>query len=116
MARGFGDPAARVILIAEWTGLAGRVVTNLEGRRLVFDDRRAQQNAFRTSLTAQADQISDTLPECAGGSAPEIAGREKGNQGLVSQIVGPLYERFDFLRLPAALPREELARMRANRF
>jgi transcriptional regulator with XRE-family HTH domain len=98
MAREFGDPAARVILIAEWTGLAGRVVTSLEGRRLVFDDRRAQQDTFRTSLTAQADQISDTLPE------------------LVSQLLVPLYERFDFFRLPAALPREELAQMRANRF
>ena len=46
----------------------------------------------------QADQISDGLPE------------------LVGKLVAPLYELFDFFQLPGALPAEELARMRANRF
>jgi len=98
MARKFGDDTARVILVVEWTGLAGRVLSNLEGRRLVFDNRQAQQNIFRTTLTAQADQINDSLPE------------------LVTQVIAPLYALFDFFRLPATLPAEELGRMRANRF
>jgi hypothetical protein len=98
MARELGDATAQVILVAEWTGLAGRVLTSLEGRRFMFEDRRTQQDSFRTTLTAQADQISDSLPE------------------LVAQVLASLYERFDFFRLPAALPGEELARMRANRF
>jgi hypothetical protein len=98
MAAEMGDPVAQVTIIVEWTGLAGRVVTNLERRRLVFDRHRAQQEQFRNSLTVQADQINNSLPE------------------LVSKLIEPLFELFDFFQLPAALPAEELARMRANRF
>jgi hypothetical protein len=98
MAIEFGDPQARVNFVVELTGLAGRHLTHLERTRLIFDDHRTQQGRFRTSLTVQADQISDALPE------------------LVSQLVVPLYELFVFFRLPANLPAEELARMRANRF
>jgi hypothetical protein len=98
MAAEFGDPAAQVTIRVEWTGLAGRVLTHLEGRRLLFDHHRAQQDTFRNGLVVQADRISDGLPE------------------LVGRLVMPLYELFDFFRLPVALPAEELTRMRANRF
>jgi hypothetical protein len=98
MASEFGDPAANVTIIAEWTGIAGRAITSLDRRRLVFDDRRAQQNQYRGGLTVQADKISDSLPELVGG------------------LIKPLYEVFDFFRLPESLPAEELSRMRANRF
>ena len=94
-----GDASASVTVVVEWTGLEGRSITHLEHRRIIFDDAHyAHQNMFRNSLTVQADQISDALPE------------------LVAKLVSPLYELFDFFRLPAALPAEELARMRSNRF
>jgi hypothetical protein len=98
MATELGDPSAQVVIIAEWTGLRGRSLASLEGNRLLMDNRKAQQDVFRTNLTVQADQINGALPE------------------LVGRIVSPLYELFDFFRLPATLPAEELARMRANRF
>jgi hypothetical protein len=99
VARELGDASVNVTIVVEWTGLEGRSITSLEHSRLIFDDaHRAHQNTFRNSLTVQADQISDALPE------------------LVSKLVSPLYELFDFFRLPAALPAEELAKMRANRF
>jgi hypothetical protein len=98
MARELGDPSAKVTIIVEWTGLAGRTLIHLEGRRLMFEHYRAQQESFRSNLTVAADQISDALPE------------------LVRKLVTPLYELFDFCRLPEALPAEELTRMRAHRF
>jgi hypothetical protein len=98
MAAQFGDPQARVVMIVEWTGLDGRRLFHLEGRRLMFGDRTAHQNQLRTSLTVQADQINDALPE------------------LVGKLISPLYELFDFFVLPPQLVVEELTRMRANRF
>jgi hypothetical protein len=98
MAVALGDPAAQVTILTEWTGLTGRSLTNLERRRIVFDEHRSQQPVYRRHLTVQADQINNMLPE------------------LVTQVIVPLYELFDFFRLPANLPAEELARMRANRF
>jgi hypothetical protein len=98
MARELGDPSAKVTIITEWTELAGRTLIHLEGRRLIFDHYRAQQENFRNNLTVAADQISDALPE------------------LVRKLITPLYELFDFFKLPEALPAEELARMRAHRF
>ncbi|MDP1952261.1 MAG: hypothetical protein Q8K27_00855, partial [Betaproteobacteria bacterium] len=50
-----------------------------------FDRHTAQQGAIRTNLTVQADQISDSLPE------------------LVSRLILPIYELFDFFTLPAQL-------------
>jgi hypothetical protein len=98
MAAEFGDPAAQITILVEWTGLAGRALTHLERTHLLFDHHRAQQDVFRNGLVVQADKISEGLPE------------------LVARLIVPLYELFDFFRLPAALPAEELARMRANRF
>jgi hypothetical protein len=98
MAGELGDPSAEVILVAEWTGLAGRQLNHLERRRLIHTRRVSQQDAFRTNISVQADQISAALPE------------------LVAKIIAPLYELFDFFQIPAALPAEELTRMRSNRF
>jgi hypothetical protein len=98
MATELGDPDAQVTIIVEWTGLAGRGLTHLEGRRIIFDRHHTQQDNFRSSLSVQANQISDGLAESVG------------------KLVVPLYELFDFFRLPGGLPAEELARMRSNRF
>ena len=93
-----GDPAASVTMIVKWSGLAGRGLTSLDGRRLIFDRHHAQQDMFTNSLTVQANQIRDSLPE------------------LVDKLVRPLYELFDFFRLPEALPAEELKMMRTHIF
>ena len=98
MARELGDATATVTIIVRWTGLAGRSLTSLDRRRLVFERHHAQQDAFSSSLTVQADQIGNSLPE------------------LVDRLVRPLYELFDFFRLPQALPAEELRMMRSHMF
>ena len=70
----------------------------MEGTRLIFGGHTSHQDTYRGTLTVRADQITDALPE------------------LVGQLVTPLYEVFDFFRLPASLVSEELSRMRSNRF
>ncbi len=98
MAVEFGDPTATITALFEWTGLQGRAITHLARTRSVFDDHISQQGTFRTTISAQADQVATALPE------------------LVGKVVRPLYELFDFFRIPDALPAEELTKMRANRF
>ena len=69
-------------MIVEWSGLEGRELAHLEGRRMIFGGHASHQNVFRNTLSVRADQISDGLPE------------------LVGQLVTPLYELFDFFRTP----------------
>ncbi len=99
MARQFGAERARVVFIAEWTGLAGRrLAAFVNPNRLLEENYVARQDTYHASLEVQADQIEDTLPE------------------LVDRIVRPLYELFDFFTPPPTLVAEELARMRSHRF
>jgi hypothetical protein len=98
MARLLGDPSCEVIMQVEWTGLAGRAVVSMSGQRAMFGDHKAHQDRFRTSLSVRADEISNLLPE------------------LVGQVIRPLYELFDFLRVPDNLAAIELSKMRAHRF
>lgn len=99
LAAQLGDSAASLTIGFEWSGLSGReIVTLANSNRWVMEGHIAQQAVYRKTMSIQADQISGALPE------------------LVSQVVGPLYELFDFFRLPAQLVTEELASMRGNRF
>jgi transcriptional regulator with XRE-family HTH domain len=98
IARQLGAPQAKMVLMAEWAGLNGRELTHLDGTRVLFESHLSHQDKYCSNLTAQADQIGDTLPE------------------LVHRALHPLYELFDFFQLPMTLVTEELARMRANRF
>lgn len=94
-----GAPTATVTIGFEWSGLSGRqIVTIGNPNRWVMEGHVAQQDVFRKTMSVQADQIGGALPE------------------LVAQVVTPLYELFDFFRLPAKLVAEELASMRTNRF
>lgn len=94
MARQFGAPQARIVLIAEWTGLAHRELVSIPTpQRPVPPAHRARQDRYRTSLTVQANQISETLPK------------------LVDQLIRPLYLLFDAYELPATLVSEELAKL-----
>lgn len=98
MARGFGDPAARVAFMAEWTGLANRELMSLgDSLRFIMPGRRSRQDRYETRLAIGADRISENLPE------------------FVAQIVTPIYALFDFFELPPNLVTEELARMRDRR-
>ncbi|MGH8655932.1 MAG: hypothetical protein ACREYE_28810, partial [Gammaproteobacteria bacterium] len=98
MGRVLGDPLAKVILRAEWTGLNGRRLVHLAGTRMLFDHHTCHQDAYVGYAEAQADAIGDALPE------------------IVDRLVRPMYEMFNFFQIPAALTAEELACMRANRF
>jgi hypothetical protein len=98
LARELGDAQARIVMIVEFTGLRGRQLGQLERTRLIHDGHIAQQDAIRTNVTVQADQVSDALPE------------------LVGRLIVPVYELFDFFNLPASLIPQELQRMRSNNF
>ncbi len=99
MARQYGAERARVVFVAEGTGLAGRrLATFANPNRMVSDHHHSRQDIYRGSLEAHADQIEDALPE------------------LVDRIVRPLFELFDFFSLPATLTAEELAKLRSHRF
>lgn len=98
MARGFGDPSARVTFMAEWTGLANRELVSLgDSLRWIMPGRISRQERYETRLSVDADRISENLPE------------------FVTQIVTPIYALFDFFELPANLITEELARLRDRR-
>ena len=99
MARQFEVPSARVVLVAEWTGLEDRSLSSWANRnRNLLERRHSRQNAYRTNASVQADQIPQTLPE------------------IVNSLLGPLYELFNFFELPGYLVAEELLRMREHRF
>lgn len=98
MARGFGDPAARVTFMGEWTGLGDRELISMgDSRRWIMPGRRSRQERYETRLAMGADRIGENLPE------------------FVTQIVTPLYALFDFFEMPASVVSEELARMRDRR-
>jgi hypothetical protein len=98
MARQLGASQARIILVAEWTGLNGRELTHLSGSHLYFQSHVSHQERYNTTLTIQADQIADTLPE------------------LVHRALHHLYELFDFFQLTLTLVTEQLAKMRSRQF
>jgi hypothetical protein len=99
LAKLLGDPQAEVVLVAEWTGLKGRqLAAHPSNNRFLFDGHTTQEERYRGTVTARADEIPTILAE------------------LVRQMLAPLYELFDFFQLPAALPAEELAKMRRNTF
>lgn len=99
MARQFGEANALIDFMVEWTGLEGRQLSALANpRRLLMETRTSRQDVYGTSVTVQADQIIDSLPE------------------LVDRMVRPLYELFEFFPLPATLVAEELADMLRHRF
>lgn len=88
----------RVLFRMRWYGLAGRRITSIGGTRMILAEHVSRQDEYGAEITIDVARIADNLPE------------------IVYPLLAPLYERFGFLRLPATLPAEELARMRANRF
>lgn len=97
LARLFGEDAA-IVMSCRYTGLANRILTSLDNRRIVFDDRRAADNEVQLALTATPAEIEDNLAE------------------LLHPALSPLYERFDFFELPMNLVTDEIAALRRGRF
>jgi hypothetical protein len=82
--------------VAHYEGLAGREIVSLDGNRMLFEGRISRQDAITLETHVEAEAIGSNLPE------------------VVLQLLSPLYALFDFLKLPASLVTEELARMRGG--
>lgn len=89
---------ATITFAAHYHGLAGRSLTNVDGRRMLFEGHVARQNAITERTTIEAASIGPNLPE------------------IIHPLLAPLYALFDFFDLPMALVTEELARMRRGNF
>lgn len=99
VARMLGNPDAKITIQFSWTGLNNRKLATIgDSDRNLHDDYVSHQDSFEKVATVFGQQISDSLPEVTG------------------KIVYPLYEMFDFFRLPESLVTEEITRMRTNRF
>lgn len=88
---------ADVLYRVVYSGLEGRTITDLSGRKWLHDDRVSRQDTFSNEITVGASKISELLPE------------------LVFQLLEPLYALFDFLKLTPSLVQEELRKMREGR-
>ncbi len=92
-ARALGAQEAEVLYRVVYSGLEGRAITDLSGRRWVLD-RVSRQNTFSNEVTVESSKIGELLPE------------------LVFQLLEPLYALFDFLKLNPSMVQEELQKMR----
>jgi hypothetical protein len=87
-----------IAIRCRFTGLKGRALVSVTGNRIMFGDKVSQTDQIVLETQATIDQIRDNLPE------------------ILHQLLTPLYERFDFFRLPIVLVEEELDRMKKGRF
>lgn len=94
MAETFGDPRSQILLIAEWTGLAGRSLARDSYRRRQRLPHESRQGSHRQSLQVQADAIIEHLPD------------------LLHRLLHPLFEQFDFFDLSMPEIISELAEAR----
>jgi hypothetical protein len=81
-----------------YTGLQGRVLTSLEGRRMMWDERRCADNEVTLERQITRAQARDNLVEVLHG------------------LLSPLYERFGFFELSEKLVAEEVDRLTQGRF
>lgn len=93
-----GRPDAEIVFSVKWSGLAGRMMTHVEGRRILPGSYVAQQDTLDRVITVRADQVADSLPE------------------ILFELLKPLYALFDFFELPKSLVDEEAQRLRQGRF
>ena len=96
LSRRLVDGPATINFVAHYSGLAGRALTSLSGRRHVWDARVARQDAITLRTRIDAASIDPNLPE------------------IVQPLLAPLYGLFDFADLPMELVAEELGRMRSG--
>lgn len=89
---------SNVSVHCEWTGLKGRTLVDLRGRRLLVDDYRSRSDRYHATITIPTQRISTALPE------------------IVRDIINPLYALFDFFQPPDTIYAEELGRMLRREF
>jgi transcriptional regulator with XRE-family HTH domain len=88
-----GNANALVIIRVEWSGLRGRTLTSLDGRRPLFDGHRATSNESVSRLTVPAERLKTALPE------------------IVRDLTAPLFLLFGFFQPPARMYAEEVDRL-----
>ncbi len=93
-----GRPDADIVFSVKWSGLAGRSLTHVEGRRMVDEGYISKQDTLDRVMTVRAAQIADSLPE------------------VLFEFLKPLYALFDFFQLTKSLVDEEAQRLRQGRF
>lgn len=92
------DDVEAIAITVNFTGLAGRQLTSITGRRAMFEGWVCQTDQVSLEGRATIPQLTDNLPE------------------FLRAFLTPLYERFSFFQLPDQLVDEELARLRENNF
>ena len=90
------DPNIRIIV--RYSGLSGRQLTSVTGRRYISPGRASADESLELTTEATAFQIKDNLVE------------------ILHALLLPLYERFGFFELPQQLVQEEVTGLRGGRF
>jgi transcriptional regulator with XRE-family HTH domain len=100
LAVALGDPSASITFRASWEGLVGRALVNWAqpdlGLHVTGQCR--QEKVSSEKVAVQAEAISATLPI------------------IVETITRPLYEAFDFFKLPSSVIEQEVNKMRTHRY
>lgn len=97
LADSFGDNLSFLVR-CRYVGLRGRRLVNIEGRRMLFDDRVAADEEVVLERQITRAQARDNLVE------------------VLHALLSPLYERFGFFELSERLVAEEVARLTSGRF
>ncbi len=88
----------RISIRCRFTGLEGRELTSVDGRRHVWEGRISHTPEVTLRGAATPQQIRDNLAE------------------VLLPLLTPLYERFDFFQLPAVLVGQESQRLQQGRY
>lgn len=97
LARRLVEGPATINFVVSYKDLAGRRLTSVSRRRLLWDNRTAHQDTIVLRTRIDAQSIDGNLPE------------------IIQPLLAPLYALFDFAELPMALVAEELAAMQGGR-
>jgi hypothetical protein len=90
---------AGLVLRANWTKLAGRVLASRGNpRRSLYNTFQAHQDSYHATATVPVGSLPDALPE------------------VTFAMLAPLYELFDFFSLPKRLVEEELKYLTGNTY
>ena len=99
LAECFGDNDDLPFLVhCRYSGLRGRTLVHLEGRRMILDTYRCADDEVTLTRQITRAQARDNLVE------------------VLHRLLSPLYERFSFFELSERLVAEEVTRMTSNRF
>lgn len=92
------DGPTTIRFVAHYSGLSGRSLASVTGRRNIREGRVAHQDAITLSTHVETHSIEANLPE------------------IIHPLLRPLYALFDFFDLPMQLVVDEVARMRSGNF